>query len=61
MIFTIVPIIEFAILNAAEVSYNFRKKEIKELYDELIALASKSSQPELPEQVLNDSRKLISR
>jgi hypothetical protein len=61
LIFTIVPIIEFAILNASQVSFNSRKKNIKTLVDELTALAAKSGQQDLPETILNDSRKLISR
>ena len=60
-IFTLVPVLEYAILNAADVSFKKRRQAIQELHEELVALAQRSQQPELAEQVLNESRKLISR
>lgn len=38
-IFTLIPVIEYAILNSADVSYNKRKRNIQILYEELVALA----------------------
>jgi hypothetical protein len=48
LIFTVFPLLEYAILNAAKVSYKWRQTEIKNLINEVKALASKTDEPDKP-------------
>eukprot|EP00347_Sterkiella_histriomuscorum_P017150 403350477 len=61
MIFTIIPIIQYAILNASIMSYEKRTQYIKDLSNELMALSDKIDNSEIPDQLLQDTRKLLSK
>lgn len=61
LIFTMIPMLQFAILNAAGVSVERRKKKIEELINEMKAYASKTDNPDDPDELLHESRKRISK
>lgn len=61
LIFTFIPIIQYSIVNASLISYSYRCKEIANLFNELSAFSAKTEHPEIPEQLLNDSRKHIAK
>lgn len=59
MIFTVIPMIQYAILNAAINSYKSRKEEIDQLINEVRAIASGTMDPDDPDYILTACRKEI--
>jgi hypothetical protein len=57
LIFTIVPMIQFAILNASYISQEWRKKQIEDLNNEILAFASRSLTPDEHDENLQEKRK----
>ena len=61
LFFTVLPMVQYAILNSSIVSYNYRKKQIADMIAEMKAIASKTDDPLGPEQMLEKSRRAISK
>lgn len=61
LVFTMIPMIQFAILNAASVTLENRKKKIEDLINEMRAYASRTDNPDDPDQLLHESRKRIAK
>lgn len=59
LIFTVIPMIQYAVLNAAINSFKSRKEEIEQLINEVRAIASGSNDPEDPDYILSACRKEI--
>ncbi|CDW81147.1 gamma-aminobutyric acid receptor subunit rho-3-like [Stylonychia lemnae] len=61
LVFTVVPIVQYAILNASIKYFEETTKKTEILYQELQAIAEKLDNPMEPELILADSRKLIAK
>lgn len=53
--------VQYAILNASTVTYTYRKKLIQDMLAEMKAIASKTDKPYEPEELLEESRRKISK
>lgn len=61
LFFTAIPIVQYAVLNASMITYDYYKSLITEIIWEMKAIASKTDKPEEPMKILEEARHKISK